>query len=132
MSLRQLKCAAQPTSTAAFCDWIIESRRGPVCLISAACFMSFIVGLGAIGVWGIREKRLAACVADIVYGHNWLVPNLCGRPRLEKPPLPYWIIASFSTLTGQLNEWVLRLPGVVAGLVILSVVYRLAAEVGER
>src|SRR5262245_27096446 len=74
-------------------------------LIGYLCLLSFLVGLTSTGLWGIRQKRLAACVADIFYDGRWLLPHLCGQPRLEKPPLPYWIIAGFAHSVGQLNEW---------------------------
>ena len=116
--------------------WRLEScmnaSRGHVLALLLAISSSLLLGLGSIGPWGAREKRLAACVADVVRQGNWMVPQLWGRPRLEKPPLPYWLIASGSLLTGELNEWTLRVPGIVAALLIITGVYWIAGEAGGR
>ena len=46
--------------------------------------------------------------------HNhWLVAEIQGRPRLEKPPLPRWSIAALIKLTGCRDEWTVRLPGAI-------------------
>ena len=45
---------------------------------------------------------------------NWLVPKLYGSVYLTKPPLFYWIEAGAEKITGQANEWVWRLPAVLA------------------
>jgi 4-amino-4-deoxy-L-arabinose transferase-like glycosyltransferase len=106
----------------------LSSPRARMAILSIAFGLSCVLGLGSIGLWGAREKRLAACVSDMVREGHWLVPNLWGRERLEKPPLPYWMSAAAALATGQLNEWTLRVPGLVAGALVLVVVYRFACE----
>jgi 4-amino-4-deoxy-L-arabinose transferase-like glycosyltransferase len=109
-------------------DRALEVPRWRFAVVAIAYCLALLVGLGSMGLWGIREKRVAACVADIVHQGHWLLPELRGEPRLEKPPLPYWIIASFSTLAGRLNEWTLRLPGVLCGIGLLGAVWYLGCE----
>src|SRR5262245_57912889 len=109
---------------------ILDSRRGQLATLVIVFVLAVIVGLGSLGLVGIREKRVGACVADIVYEGNWLLPHLRDKLRLEKPPLPYWIMAAFAEIVGTLNEWTLRLPGAVAGLVILLVTMQLARKAG--
>jgi 4-amino-4-deoxy-L-arabinose transferase-like glycosyltransferase len=98
--------------------------------IFGLCFLSFFIGISSSELWGIRQKRMAACVADIFYDGRWLLPHMCGHPRLEKPPLPYWIIAGFACSVGRLNEWTLRVPGACAGLIIVGLTYAMARQAG--
>lgn len=112
------------------CGGWSNSARTRVLLAAVAFCLSLVAGLGSVGIWGAREQRLAACVADVARTGHWLVPNLWGRPRLEKPPLPYWASAAAVVLTGQLNEWTLRLPALMAAILILVSVYYLGSEAG--
>jgi len=63
-------------------------------------------------------------------------PTINGEPYFDKPLLTYWLIALISTLTGRLDEWIVRLPSAISGLLALwATVYlgrRLwSAEVGR-
>ncbi len=60
-------------------------------LLAAVIFLGC---LGSVDVWGKREQRASAEVLDTVEHQHWLVAEIQGRPRLEKPPLPRWIIAA--------------------------------------
>jgi len=44
-------------------------------------------------------------------------PTIGGEPYFDKPLLTYWLIVGFSALTGALNEWVVRLPSAIFGLI---------------
>jgi 4-amino-4-deoxy-L-arabinose transferase-like glycosyltransferase len=51
-----------------------------------------------------------------------LVPTIDGRPWLEKPPLPIWLVALAGRAAGGISETVARLPSAVAaGLLVLGV-----------
>jgi 4-amino-4-deoxy-L-arabinose transferase-like glycosyltransferase len=104
-------------------------QAGLVCL---AASMAFLIGLGTHELGGIRESRVAACVTDILYSGDWLVPHLQGKPRLEKPPIPYWIIAAAAVVTGRWNLWMLRVPGVLMTGMVFWSVYRIAADARGR
>lgn len=99
-------------------------------IVTALCLLTLFTGLASTGLWGIRQKRLAACVADIFYDSHWLLPHMAGQPRLEKPPLPYWIIAGFARSVGVLNELTLRVPGAFAGVAIVALTFSLARQAG--
>src|SRR5262245_60765209 len=84
----------------AWLDVLTQSPRG-IGLVVLIFTLAVVTGLGSVEIWGIREKRVAACVADTLYDGHWLLPQLCDEPRLEKPPLPYWVIVLFSRLVGR-------------------------------
>lgn len=65
--------------------------------------------------------QYAATAWEIVESGNWLIPTLEGVPRLQKPPLVYWITAASLGLFGR-NEFGARLPTALAlvGLILLT------------
>ena len=110
-----------------------SSRRWwPELVVALFAGVIFLAFLGSTELWGKREQRAAAEALDTVENHHWLVAEIQGRPRLEKPPLPRWTIALLLSLTGQREEWLVRLPGALAGLATAALVYALGSRMGGR
>jgi 4-amino-4-deoxy-L-arabinose transferase-like glycosyltransferase len=95
-------------------------------LFGAACFLLFW-NLGDRGLWG-SEGRWAEVTREMFLSGDFFHPTIGGEPYFDKPLLTYWLIAGITALTGILNEWVVRLPSAMAGLVGLWATVRL----GER
>jgi 4-amino-4-deoxy-L-arabinose transferase-like glycosyltransferase len=108
------------------------SRIWPEALVGLLAAVILIGALGSIDVWGKREQRAAAEVLDTVEHHHWLVAEIQERPRLEKPPLPRWIIATLMQVTGRRDEWIIRLPGAAFALGTVALVYLLGRRMGDR
>ena len=87
---------------------------------------------GSLELWGKREQRASAEALDTVENGRWLVAEIQGRPRLEKPPLPRWTTAALMSLTGRSDEWVVRLPGAFSGLATVGLIYALGSRMGGR
>ncbi|MBV8487219.1 MAG: glycosyltransferase family 39 protein [Planctomycetaceae bacterium] len=100
-----------------------------LCLFAACIFLG---SLGSPELWGKREQRAAAEALDTVQNGRWLVAQIQGRPRLEKPPLPRWAAAALLSLSGRRDEWVVRLPGALSGLTTVLAIYLLGARIGGR
>ena len=98
-------------------------------LVAGAAFLGF---LGSTELWGKREQRASAEALDTVDRGHWLVAEIQGRPRLEKPPLPRWVTASLITLTARRDEAIVRLPNALAALATVGLVYRLGRGIGGR
>ena len=98
-------------------------------LVAGAAFLGF---LGSTELWGKREQRASAEALDTVDHGRWLVAQIQGRPRLEKPPLPRWIAATLMTLTARRDEAIVRLPNALAALATVGLVYRLGRGLGGR
>ena len=84
--------------------------------LGRAALAAFLGCLGSVELWGKREQRAAAEAIDTIDHNHWLVAQIQGRPRLEKPPLPRWSIAALMKLTGRRDEWIVRLPGALSGV----------------
>jgi 4-amino-4-deoxy-L-arabinose transferase-like glycosyltransferase len=102
-------------------------------LILLACALATFVGmLGAVDLWGKREQRAAAESLDTVNNNHWLIAEIQGRVRLEKPPLPRWTSASLMLLTGRSDEVIVRLPSALAAVGVALLVYALGRRLGGR
>ncbi|WP_435008891.1 ArnT family glycosyltransferase [Tundrisphaera lichenicola] len=103
--------------------------EGLLAVVAGAVFLGF---LGSTELWGKREQRASAEALDTVDRGHWLVAEIQGRPRLEKPPLPRWIAASLITISGRRDEAIVRLPNVLAALATVFLVYHLGRRLGGR
>jgi 4-amino-4-deoxy-L-arabinose transferase-like glycosyltransferase len=119
-----------PAENSAGCTGSTWQRLRRILLIAAMAGAAFFGFLGAIDVWGKREQRAAAEAIDTVDHNHWLVAQIQGRPRLEKPPLPRWLIAGLMHVSGRRDEWMVRLPGALAGLATVAVVFALGRRMG--
>lgn len=107
-------------------------RWGLEAVLAMLAGLVFLGCLGAVDIWGKREQRAAAEALDTVDHGHWRIAQIQGRPRLEKPPLPRWTIASLVTLTGRRDEWIVRLPSALAAIGTVGLVYGLGSRLGGR
>ncbi len=59
---------------------------------------------------------------------TWGYPTIGGRPWLEKPPMPWWLVAATGRIAGGVDESVARLPSVIAATLMVLGVASLAAR----
>ena len=59
---------------------------------------------------------------------TWAYPTIDGRPWLEKPPLPWWLVAAAGRIAGGVDESVARLPSAIAATLLVLGVAVLAAR----
>ncbi len=118
------------STTRGVADW--GKRRGPEAALLVLSGLIFLGALGSVDLWGKREQRASAEAIDTVEHQHWLIAEIQGRPRLEKPPLPRWMVAGLMVVTGRRDEWVVRLPGALAALGMVGLVYDLGRRLGGR
>jgi 4-amino-4-deoxy-L-arabinose transferase-like glycosyltransferase len=107
-------------------------RLAPEAALAVLAGVVFLGFLGSLELWGKREQRASAEAIDTLDHRHWLVAQIQGRPRLEKPPLPRWSIAALMTLTGRRDEWMVRLPSALSALGMVGLVYALGRRIGGR
>jgi 4-amino-4-deoxy-L-arabinose transferase-like glycosyltransferase len=102
------------------------------CRIATAALVVFAGLLCLLGLSGgelIRNEGLRARLAAEAWSTgNWLVPTLYGEPHLTKPPGMTAAIGLCSVPAGQVTPLTARLPSVIAGLVVVWLVYRTVAD----
>ena len=106
--------------------WAAEAM---LAVVAGAAFLGF---LGSTELWGKREQRASAEALDTVDRGHWLVAEIQGRPRLEKPPLPRWVASALILATGRRDEAIVRLPNALAAIAAVGLVCWLGTSIGGR
>ncbi len=86
--------------------------------------------IGTPPVQRTQEARVLETARQMTLGHglqDWLVPHLNGRPRLQKPPLAYWM-AAVGFEVGGVNDFAGRFLFGLCGLGSLATCYGLARK----
>jgi 4-amino-4-deoxy-L-arabinose transferase-like glycosyltransferase len=75
-----------------------------------------------------HEAFVAQGAREILDSANWAHPTIGSLPWLEKPPLPWWLVAVLARYTGGVTETVARFPSVLAAMGVVWGVGVLAAR----
>src|SRR5947207_2874623 len=97
-----------------------------VTLIALAALLH-VATIGSGDLYSQTEGQYAGAAREMIQSHQWLLPTNDGIPRLQKPPLLYWLIIISFKLFG-VNAAAARLP--VALAVVASVA--LFCLIGEK
>src|SRR5256714_6883902 len=92
--------------------------------------LTALLHLGTIGsgdLYSETEGQYAGAAREMIESHQWLLPTNDGIPRLQKPPLLYWLIVVSYKVFG-VNAAAARLP---IGLAIVATT-ALTFLIGER
>jgi 4-amino-4-deoxy-L-arabinose transferase-like glycosyltransferase len=100
--------------------------------ISFACILGAAVliltgNLGVIPLWG-AEGRWAMISRHMVDTGELFRPLLGNSVYWDKPLLSYWAVLPFAALSGGVSETVIRLPSVLAALLLLALTVDLARK----
>ncbi len=91
-------------------------RNRHLALILGLAFLTLGMGLGRAGRLSYHEAFVAQSARELIESGTWLVPLVDGRPWLEKPPLPFWLVKVSALAFGRLDEAVARLPSMLAAV----------------
>ncbi len=102
-------------------------------LIRLACLLALSVvvllpGLGSSGRLSYHEAFVAQGAREMLDSGTWAYPTIDGRPWLEKPPLPWWLVVAAGRIAGGVDEFVARLPSAIAAMLMVLGVAVLAAR----
>ena len=67
--------------------------------------LPFFVGLDDSSVWDSNEAFYVQTPREMLQRGDLLVPHFNGQPRLNKPPLSYWVVAPFYHLFSASLFW---------------------------
>lgn len=102
-----------------------------IAFILAIALLIIGAGIGLRDPWPADEPRFAAIARDMVHSGEWFFPRIGGVYYPDKPPVFFWIMASFYKLTGSLRISFL-LPSLFASLGVLILVYDLGRRLWNR
>jgi 4-amino-4-deoxy-L-arabinose transferase-like glycosyltransferase len=76
------------------------------------------VGLGSSSRLTYHEAFVAQAAREMLASRSLLVPTIDGRPWLEKPPLPFWLVAGSGWILGEVNAFSSRLSSAIAAVAV--------------
>ena len=91
-------------------------------LLSVLFLLPFLVQLHVSGVWDSNEAFYIQTPREMAERDDWIVPHFNHQPRLNKPPLTYWLVGSLQALIPDpiaAERWALAL---VAGASLFTCV----------
>jgi 4-amino-4-deoxy-L-arabinose transferase-like glycosyltransferase len=97
------------------------------CLLALSAAV-LLPGLGGSGRLSYHEAFVAQGAREMLDSGTWGYPTIGGRPWLEKPPLPWWLVAAAGRIAGGVDESVARLPTAIAATLMVLGVAALAAR----
>lgn len=87
------------------------------------------------GFWDPDEARYAAASYEMAHpfdgASDWVVPHLNSIPRLNKPPLVYWLGAISINIFG-VNEWAGRMVPALAAIGIMLLLWQLGRKMFDE
>ena len=92
-----------------------SSRAPDVIILAVGCILLF-GGLGARSLW-YSEGRWAEITREMILSGDFYHPTIGGEAYFDKPLLTYWLVAIVTAITGRLDEWAVRVPSAVSGLI---------------
>jgi len=114
---------------------ITKYQKYCVCIFIAASFL-LLWKLDYASLWNPDEGRYASASLEMAKAlpgekSSWLIPHLNTLPRLNKPPLVYWITATSYRIFG-VHEWSGRLTTALASIGILALLWWMAVAIWGR
>lgn len=109
-----------------------HSRLFSFGVIGLLWFVIYAVGMFTPPLLDDVDTMHAEAAREMVSRHDWVTLYINGVRYLEKPPLPYWAVATSYKLFG-ISNWSTRLPLALSVLALLLAAYGLGKlAYGER
>lgn len=100
-------------------------------IIFASCVFLFLIGNWASTLFDRDEGWYAEIAREMHVSGDYLTPAYQGKPFLEKPPLPYWLMAASMRVFGW-NAFGARFPSAIAGAAACVMLFLLARSMFDR
>lgn len=104
-------------------------RRAVLALV-ALCALLQILPAGVGSLYNETDGQYAGAAKLMAQGRSWLIPENNGAPRLVKPPLLYWMMASSFRVFG-VNEFAARLPNALGVMAWVLATFAIGARLGD-
>ena len=107
-----------------FSDRTILTNAEKILLFGCLALLSLglFSHLGYLELRG-EEPRRAYVAMEMLFNGDFIHPTHYGLYYLNKPPLYMWILAGVFSVFDSMNEWVVRLPGVISFVLFATTAY---------
>ena len=123
--------AGDPESDQQFESFAVKDhyRQSLYVLFFALACVPLFMNLNVVPIHLWDEARVANNAYEMFQNRDWLVPHYDGAPDMwnTKPPLLLWLQVAGMALIG-VNEWSVRLPSALAGLMTCAVLLTFAVR----
>jgi 4-amino-4-deoxy-L-arabinose transferase-like glycosyltransferase len=100
-----------------------------VILIALAALLH-VATIGSGDLYSQTEGQYAGAAREMVETHHWVLPTNNGAPRLQKPPLLYWLIIISFKLFG-VNAATARLPVALAVVASTGLIFLIGEKLTD-
>src|SRR5207245_6041028 len=97
------------------------TRHALLGILIALAALLHVATIGTGDLYSQTEGQYAGAAREMFQNHEWLLPTNDGIPRLQKPPLLYWLII-FPFKVFGVNAAAARLPVALAEVASVAVI----------
>src|SRR5881296_1019310 len=106
------------------------TRHALFAILIASAALLHVATIGTGDLYSQTEGQYAGAAREMVETHRWLLPTNDGIPRLQKPPLLYWLIIVSFKLFG-VNAAAARLPGALAVVALVALIFLIGEKLTD-
>src|SRR5881409_1649977 len=106
------------------------TRHALFVLLIALAALLHVATIGSGDLYSETEGQYAGAAKEMVETHQWLLPTNDGVPRLQKPPLLYWLIIVSFKLFG-INAAAARLPVALAVVALFALIFLIGEKLTD-
>jgi 4-amino-4-deoxy-L-arabinose transferase-like glycosyltransferase len=106
------------------------TRNALLIILIALAALLHVVTIGTGDLYSETEGQYAGAAREMVENHHWLLPTNDGIPRLQKPPLLYWLIIASYKILG-VNEAAARLPVALAVVATVALIFLIGEKLSD-
>src|ERR1700757_5060652 len=103
------------------------TRHALLAILIALAALLHVATIGSGDLYSETEGQYAGAAREMVESYQWLLPTNDGIPRLQKPPVLYWLLIASFKLFG-VNAAAARLPIALATVASIAITFL----IGER
>jgi 4-amino-4-deoxy-L-arabinose transferase-like glycosyltransferase len=106
------------------------TRHALLVLLLALALLLHVATSGRGDLYSETEGQYAGAAREMVESHQWLLPTNDGIPRLQKPPLLYWLIIASFKLFG-IGEMAARLPIALCIVATAALIFLIGERIAD-
>ncbi|MHC4790891.1 MAG: ArnT family glycosyltransferase, partial [Planctomycetota bacterium] len=107
-----------------------NAKRTKILLVCGVMLLSVISGSWTLSVRPLNNHECFVSITarEMLESGDWVMPTFNGKPRLEKTPLSYWLVAGLGKITGSIDEFTARLPSAIFGVLSVAAILYFAGQ----